>query len=101
LPREASRHPQAARFPYLGRGFEFIEHPPGAAPGLGNIHCFDWGVTLHGAMAGDIPGLAEGINRLARALSASLFVAGAANVLPALALHDDRELEPTRYFVQR
>ena len=46
-------------------------------------------------------GLAEGVNRLARALSASLFVAGAASVLPALALHDDRELEPTRYSVQR
>jgi FAD-dependent urate hydroxylase len=102
LPAEAARHPQAARFPYLGRGFEFIEHPAAAAPGLGNIHCFNWGVTLsHGAMAGDIPGLAEGVNRLARALVVSLFVAGAANILPALALHDDRELEPTRYFVQR
>ncbi|HET6928309.1 MAG TPA: NAD(P)/FAD-dependent oxidoreductase [Hyphomicrobiaceae bacterium] len=102
LPTEAAQHPQAAHFPYLGRGFEFIEHPAGAAPGLGNIHCFNWGVTLsHGAMAGDIPGLAEGVNRLARALAAGLFVAGAANVLPALARHDDRELEPTRYFVQR
>ena len=50
---------------------------------------------------GDIPGLAEGVNRLARALAMNLFVAGAANVLPALALHDDRELEPTRYFLQR
>jgi cation diffusion facilitator CzcD-associated flavoprotein CzcO len=102
LPTEAARHPQAARFPYLGRGFEFIEHPAAAASGLGNIHCFNWGVTLsHGAMAGDIPGLAEGVNRLARALAVSLLVAGAANILPALALHDDRELEPTRYFVQR
>jgi hypothetical protein len=101
-PEEATRHPQAASFPYLGRGFEFIEHPPGAAPGVGNIHCFNWGVTLsHGAMAGDIPGLAEGVNRLAHALAASLFVEGAASVLPALARHDDRELEPTRYFVQR
>src|SRR5262249_27213151 len=75
---------------------------PDGKPALGNIHCFNWGVTLsHGAMAGDIPGLAEGVNRPARALSGSLFVAGAANVLPALALHDDRELEPTRNFVQR
>ena len=58
---EAARHPQAARFPYLGRGFELIERNPGAAPGLGNIHCFNWGVTFsHGAVAGDIPGVAEG-----------------------------------------
>ena len=91
---EAARHPQAARFPYLGRDFELIERKAGAAPGLGNIHCFNWGVTFsHGAMAGDIPGVAEGVNRLSHALSSSLFVAGAATVLPALAAHDDRELE--------
>ena len=52
-------------------------------------------------MAGDIPGLADGVDRLTRALSASLFAAGATGVLPALAAHDDRELEPTRYFVER
>ena len=99
---EAARHPQAARFPYLGRDFELIERKAGAAPGLGNIHCFNWGVTFsHGAMAGDIPGVAEGVNRLSHALSSSLFVAGAATVLPALAAHDDRELEPTRYFLPR
>jgi cation diffusion facilitator CzcD-associated flavoprotein CzcO len=99
---EARRHPQAAHFPYLGRGFELIERTRGAAPGLGNIHCFNWGVTLsHGAMAGDIPGVADGVDRLTRALSASLFAAGAPRVLPALAAHDDRELEPTRYFMER
>jgi FAD-dependent urate hydroxylase len=99
---EAERHPQAARFPYLGRGFELIERTPSAVPGLGNIHCFNWGVTFsHGAMAGDIPGVAEGVNRLSRALASSLFMAGADTVLPALHAHDDRELEPTRYFLPR
>ena len=57
VPRaEAARH--SARFAYLGRGFEFIERSAGAAPGLGNIHCFNWGVTVsHGAVAGDIAGV--------------------------------------------
>ena len=99
---EAARHPQAARFPYLGRGFELLERNPGAAPGLGNIHCFNWGVTFsHGAVAGDIPGVADGANRLSHALASRLFVAGAASVLPALHALDDRELEPTRYFRPR
>ena len=99
---EAARHPLAARFPYLGRGFELIERTPGGAPGLGNIHCFNWGVTFsHGAMAGDIPGVAEGVNRLSHALASGLFVAGADTVLPALHALDDRELEPTRYFLPR
>jgi cation diffusion facilitator CzcD-associated flavoprotein CzcO len=101
-PEEAARHPQAARFPYLGRGFELIERHAGAAPGVGNIHCFNWGVTFsHGALAGDIPGVADGVNRLSHALVRGLFVAGAAGVLPALQAHDDRELEPTRYFLPR
>jgi cation diffusion facilitator CzcD-associated flavoprotein CzcO len=101
-PEEAASHPQAARFPYLGQGFELIEREPGAMPGLGNIHCFNFGVTFsHGAMAGDIPGVAEGVNRLSRALASSLFVAGVGTVLPALHAHDDRELEPTRYFLPR
>jgi FAD-dependent urate hydroxylase len=99
---EAARYPQAARFPYLGRAFELIERTPGIAPGLGNIHCFNFGVTVsQGALAGDIPGVAEGVNRLSHALTSSLFVAGAATVLPALRAHDDRELEPTRYFLPR
>jgi cation diffusion facilitator CzcD-associated flavoprotein CzcO len=99
---EAARYPQAARFPYLGHGFELIERQPGAAPGVGNIHCFNWGVTFsHGALAGDIPGVADGVNRLVHALVSGLFVAGADGVLPALQAHDDCELEPTRYFLPR
>jgi cation diffusion facilitator CzcD-associated flavoprotein CzcO len=99
---EAARHPEAALFPYVGPGFELIERTSGATPGLGNIHCFNFGVTVsQGALAGDIPGVAEGVNRLSHALSSNLFVAGAATVLPALRAHDDRELEPTRYFLPR
>ena len=101
-PKEAARNPQAARFPYLGRGFELMPRDAGAVPGLGNVHCFNFAVTFsHGAMAGDIPGIADGVNRLSRALCSALFVATADGVLPALHAHDDRELEPTRYFLPR
>lgn len=101
-PEEAARHPGPARFPYLGRGFELIERTPGTLPGLDRIHCFNAGSTMsHGALAGDIPGLAPGVNRLARAIARDLFVGAAPELQAGLHAHDDRELEPTRYFLPR
>jgi cation diffusion facilitator CzcD-associated flavoprotein CzcO len=101
-PEEVARHPEAARFPYLGPGFELIERTPGAAPGLGNIHCFNTGATMsHAALAGDIPGLATGANRLSRAIASALYAANAETLRAGLAASDDRELEPTRYFLPR
>jgi FAD-dependent urate hydroxylase len=101
-PQEAGQHPDAARFPYLGRGFELSERTPGSVPGLSHIHVFNAGSTMsHGALAGDIPGLAFGANRLSRAIASSLFVASADTLRANLQAHDDRELEPTRYFVPR
>jgi cation diffusion facilitator CzcD-associated flavoprotein CzcO len=101
-PQEASRHPDAARFPYLAPGFQLVERTPGTAPGLRNIHCFNAGSTMsHAAVAGDIPGLAFGANRLSRAIARSLFLASAGKLQAALHAHDDRELEPTRYFLPR
>jgi FAD-dependent urate hydroxylase len=101
-PEEAARHPDCARFPYLGPGFEFIERTPGAVPGLGHIHCFNAGATMsQAALAGDIPGLAIGATRLARAIARSLFAASLDGLEADLHAHDDRELEPTRYFLPR
>jgi cation diffusion facilitator CzcD-associated flavoprotein CzcO len=101
-PQEAARHPDAARFPYLGPSFEFLERAPDTSPGLAHIHCFNAGATMsHAALAGDIPGLAFGANRLSRAIASSLFLASAEKLQAALAAHDDRELEQTRYFLPR
>ena len=55
----------------------------------------------HAAVAGDIPGLAFGANRLSRAIASSLLAASADPLESALHVHDDRELEPTRYFLPR
>ena len=101
-PAEASHHPEAARFPYLGPGFELVERTAGSAPGLGNILCFNAGSTLsHAAVAGDIPGLAFGANRLSRAIASSLLAVSADPLESDLHVHDDRELEPTRHFLPR
>jgi FAD-dependent urate hydroxylase len=100
--QEAKQHPDAARFPYLGQGFELIERTPGTMPGLSHIHLFNAGSTMsHGALAGDIPGMAFGANRLSHAIASHLFAAGADSLWASLQAHDDRELEPTRYFLPR
>ena len=99
---EAALHPAEAQHPYLGPGFELNERVPGSVPGLSHLHCFNAGSTMsHAAVAGDIPGLAFGANRLARAIASSLFVASADVLQSRLRTHDDRELEPTRYFQPR
>jgi hypothetical protein len=53
------------------------------------------------ALAGDIPGMAFGANRLSHAIAASLFGASTDVLWASMQRHDDRELEPTRYFLPR
>jgi cation diffusion facilitator CzcD-associated flavoprotein CzcO len=95
-PAEAARHPEAARFPYLGSGFELR----GTSEALARIHLFNWGSTLsHGALAGDIPGLGVGANRLAQAIARDLFVADADLHWQRLQDLEEPELLPTRWYV--
>jgi FAD-dependent urate hydroxylase len=101
-PEDARRHPDAARFPYLGHGFELTERMPGSVPGLNHLYLFNAGSTMsQAALAGDIPGTAFGANRLSHAIASSLFVGSADALWSSMQLHDDRELEPTRYFLPR
>jgi FAD-dependent urate hydroxylase len=102
MAEEAAEHPELARFPYLGAGFELVERIPGSMPGLSRLLCFNAGATMsHAAVAGDIPGLGIGAGRLSRSIAASLFEESAGVLEAALHAHDDRELEPTRFFLPR
>ena len=99
---QARAHPEEARFPYLGDGFQLQEKGPGSMPGLLNIHVFNWGCTMsHGALAGDIPGLALGADRLAEGIVRDLFVADADRHFDALLAHEEEELKPTGQFVPK
>ncbi len=99
---EAAAHPEEARFPYLGSGFELQERTPGTAPAIRNVHVFNWGCTMsHGALAGDIPGLAIGADRLAEGIVRDLFVADADRHFDALLAHEEEELKPTRLYVPK
>ncbi|VWX58228.1 Predicted flavoprotein CzcO associated with the cation diffusion facilitator CzcD [Burkholderiales bacterium 8X] len=102
---EAQQHPEPARFPYLGPGFELrsdtslsIEAAERAA--LARMRLFNWGATMsHGALAGDIPGLAIGATRLAQAIARDLFVEDADRHWARLQAHDEPELIATRWYV--
>jgi cation diffusion facilitator CzcD-associated flavoprotein CzcO len=93
---------ELARFPYLGDGFQLMAKDgtdPDVAEALGRIHLFSWGSTLsHGAVAGDIPGLAIGATRLAGAIVRDLFVEDAERHHERLLAHDEQELRPTRWW---
>jgi len=98
--QQAVQYPEEARFPYLGEAFEMRERQPGAQPALPHLHVFNWGSTMsHGALAGDIPGLATGATRLAQGIARSLFLLDADKHYAAMMAFDEHELEKTRYFV--
>ena len=101
-PEEASNNAEAARYPYLGPGFELLEKMPGRTPHMGDIHLFNWGSILsHGALAGDIPGLFVGATRLVQALSHALFREDVERHFQNMIAQEDPELAPTDYFVPR
>jgi len=82
-----------SRFPYLGPSFEFVEKNVGQADYLKNIHCFNYAATLsHGLIAGDIPGISFGAERLARGIVADLFVADAQKHETAILEYSDGAL---------
>ena len=95
---EANKFPEEARFPYLGDAFQLR----GKAQGLDRVHVFNWGCTLsHGALAGDIPGIQIGANRLAQGVARDLFLEDADLHWQRLQAHNEDELKPTKYFVSR
>jgi cation diffusion facilitator CzcD-associated flavoprotein CzcO len=99
-PAQAAKHPEAARFPYLGPGFELRAKDPARATELSRLHLFNWGSTMsHGALAGDIPGLNIGASRLAHAIARDLFVADADAHWQRLLAHEEPELLPTKWYV--
>jgi cation diffusion facilitator CzcD-associated flavoprotein CzcO len=99
-PEEAARPPEAARFPYLGEGFELRSTSEAHRHALSQVHLFNWGSTMsHGAVAGDIPGLAIGAGRLAQSIARDLFVADADTHWERLQALEEPELLPTKWYV--
>ncbi len=98
-PKELQR-PGLGEFPYLGPGFELIERKPGQVPELSRIHLVNHGASLsHGAVASDIPGVNVAAERLATAVTASLFREDIASIRRDLEAFNEPELEGTPFLV--
>jgi cation diffusion facilitator CzcD-associated flavoprotein CzcO len=98
-PPPALRLPALARLPYLGSGFELQERRPGTCPEIGRIHLFNHGATASlGAVAGDIPGIDFGAERLAAAITAAFFREDLGHVRAELEAFAEPELEGTPFF---
>jgi cation diffusion facilitator CzcD-associated flavoprotein CzcO len=75
-PPDDMRNEAGSRYPYLGADYEFVEREPGAAPWLGNVHCFNFAAIMSfGRTVGDIASLQSGVPRLVAAISRDLFLA--------------------------
>jgi cation diffusion facilitator CzcD-associated flavoprotein CzcO len=97
---DATAHAEAGRFPYLGTGFELLARDAAALPVARHVHLFNWGSAMsHGQLAGDIPGLAVGVDRLVQVIASDFFVSDAERFHSALLAHAEPELKPTRYHV--
>ncbi|MFL9892128.1 NAD(P)-binding domain-containing protein [Paraburkholderia sp. RL17-381-BIF-C] len=79
--------------PDLDRNFALQERIAGTCPALSRIHSFNHGASLsHGKIAGDIPAISDGAQRLARAIAAMLFDADRDTHYAALQAFDTAEL---------
>jgi cation diffusion facilitator CzcD-associated flavoprotein CzcO len=79
--------------PDLDRNFALQERIVGTCPALSRIHSFNHGASLtHGKVAGDIPAISDGAQRLARAIAAMLFDADREAHYAALQAFDTAEL---------
>lgn len=84
-PPEGMASEELAHSPDLAPDFAFQEKRPGECPHLARIHCFNHHATLsHGKLAGDIPAVSEGAERLARGIARALFVEDRAQHFAAL-----------------
>lgn len=84
--------------PDLGPAFEFQPREAAECPGLDRIHCFCYPSTLsHGTVAGDIPQISDGAERLARNLCALFLDEDINHHFKALQAYAEPELDGSEW----
>jgi cation diffusion facilitator CzcD-associated flavoprotein CzcO len=75
-PPTGEEDPFLGAHPYLGPGNEFMEKTAGAAPYLGDIHCFNpAGFVSFGVPIGDVPSMKRGHPTVTAQIGRDLFLA--------------------------
>lgn len=97
-PPADEQSPDLGRFPYLNDDFTFREKVPGEAPWLLNVYCFNYGASASlGKVSGDIPGISEGANWLARAVAGTLYAEDVQQHWQAMLDYDKPELDGSEW----
>lgn len=91
-PPATERHDDLARHPYLGPGFEFTEKHPGTAPWVTQVYNYTFGGLLSLGFGGaSISGMKYSVQRLAAAITRSLFVEDREAHFASLCAFDEKE----------
>lgn len=97
-PPEGEPSRDLGRFPYLNGDFSFREKVPGAAPWLSSVYCFNYGASASlGKVSGDIPGISDGANWLAREIAAKLYAEDVAQHWQAMQDYAKPELDGSEW----
>jgi cation diffusion facilitator CzcD-associated flavoprotein CzcO len=73
-PPAGERNPRIGGYPYLDDGMAFTERVPGAAPWVGDVHCFNFGATLSfGPSGSSISAMKFAVPRVVHAIGRDLF----------------------------
>lgn len=97
-PPKGEANRDLSQFPYLNTDFTFTEKTPGAAPWLAHVYCFNYGATASlGKVSGDIPGVSEGAETLARAVCAKLYLEDVGQHWEAFQQYDKPELDGSEW----
>ncbi len=91
-PPPALADAAAARYPYLGSGFELTEKTQGEMPMLRNIHLFNIGAVVSmGTISGGLNGMPFGVPRLVRHLCRDLFMLELDRAYAEFAAYDEAD----------
>lgn len=92
-PPRGEESESLARYPYLGKTFEFTERHGGSAPFLQGLHNFTYGAMLsHGISGAAITGIKYGVRRLVNGIARGLFCEDSATYYRDLLSYQTPEL---------
>jgi len=91
-PPKSEGHDDLARHPYLGAGFEFTEKHPGTAVWVTQVYNYTFGGLLSLGFGGaSISGMKYSVQRLAAAITRSLFIEDREDHFASLCAFDEKE----------
>lgn len=97
-PPAGQENQTLADYPYLGKGFEFLERNPGSAPYLKNMHCMNNAALLSfGRAVGEITSIGHSVPRLVDRIGADFLVEDRVAHIERMRAFNEPDLSPDDY----